>query len=400
MVRLSYVSGILGELSLSSIFWKKQMPDTKQSTEPGTPAPPTASTPLKDKAPPKPRRLSSIPPALVISATASRIPPAPRAPRPPPRALQLAVSVSTSARPASSRSPNSRPQSSRSRANHEASQVLTAPRQTWEFDEDREDRQTLRGMTAATPSPAPQRDGAIALAGVSLAAVLLGGWWFLREPAPPTPSSQIKAALTEQPAPVADSHEAAPASQAANTHGMRPASGAISASIAGGAEPTPVSANGEASRSASSAMAVSAPLKGTDQKRPVGDVAAPSVPSVEAASDAAAEGDAATPGATGAATLEAPTPAALPGFDADAAKRALGASAFTASSCRKGDDPRGTAEVIVTFAPSGRVTSANVNGAPFGGTATGGCIAATLRGASVPPFAGNHVSVRKLVTVR
>ena len=88
------------------------------------------------------------------------------------------------------------------------------------------------------------------------------------------------------------------------------------------------------------------------------------------------------------------------GIFADAAKRALGASSFAASSCRKGDDPRGTAEVIVTFAPSGRVTSANVNGAPFGGTATGGCIAATLRGATVPPFAGNHVSVRKLVTVR
>jgi hypothetical protein len=91
---------------------------------------------------------------------------------------------------------------------------------------------------------------------------------------------------------------------------------------------------------------------------------------------------------------------ALPPFDAAAAKQALGTSALQASSCRRGDDPTGTAEVIITFAPSGRVTSANVTGAPYGGTPTGGCIASTLRRAQVPAFSGKHVTVRKLVKVR
>src|SRR5690606_22441640 len=78
--------------------------------------------------------------------------------------------------------------------------------------------------------------------------------------------------------------------------------------------------------------------------------------------------------------------AQLPPFDAQAAKLALGDGASQASSCRRGDDPRGTAEVLITFAPSGRVTSANVHGAPFGGTQTGGCVAAAMRQATVPPF--------------
>lgn len=341
------------------------MPDTKATTE-------HPATTLKDKAPPKPRRVSSIPPALVVSGTASRIPPAPRAPRPPMRG-QAANSAPTRVQPASP--------------------------QMWELEDDRGDRQTLRGVAAATPPPTPQRDGAIALVGVSLAAVFLGGWWFLREPGPPAPTARVKAALTEQVAGVAHSRKAAPASQANDTDGVQPAAGSIGASIADVAEPALPSANAEASRPPSGTATIAA-LKGAHQSPPLDDITAPSVPLTEPASDVAPTGDAAARGDITPANTEAPTPAALPGFDAEAAKRALGASAFTASSCRKGDDPRGSAEVIVTFAPSGRVTSANVNGAPFGGTATGGCIAATLRGASVPPFTGTHVTVRKLVTVR
>lgn len=96
------------------------------------------------------------------------------------------------------------------------------------------------------------------------------------------------------------------------------------------------------------------------------------------------------------AVAEAPAPT-LPPFDQGAAKAALGAAAAQASSCRKGNDPAGNAEVLITFAPSGRVTSANVAGGPFAGTATGGCVASTLRRAKVPPFSGKHVTVRKVV---
>ncbi|HVJ19775.1 MAG TPA: hypothetical protein VM686_30370, partial [Polyangiaceae bacterium] len=79
---------------------------------------------------------------------------------------------------------------------------------------------------------------------------------------------------------------------------------------------------------------------------------------------------------------------------------ALAAAAAQASGCRKGEDPTGSAVVIITFAPSGRVTSANVNGPPFAGTATGGCIAAAMRKASVPAFDGERITVSKTVNIQ
>jgi hypothetical protein len=56
--------------------------------------------------------------------------------------------------------------------------------------------------------------------------------------------------------------------------------------------------------------------------------------------------------------------------------------------------------VSVTFAPSGRVTSARINGGPLVGTPAGGCLAAALRGASVPAFAGEAVTVNTSVRLR
>ena len=64
------------------------------------------------------------------------------------------------------------------------------------------------------------------------------------------------------------------------------------------------------------------------------------------------------------------------------------------------DDPSGVAQVTITFAPSGRVTTALVAGPPFACTPTGGCVASTLRGARVPAFAGDPVTVRKTVTIQ
>jgi hypothetical protein len=87
-------------------------------------------------------------------------------------------------------------------------------------------------------------------------------------------------------------------------------------------------------------------------------------------------------------------------FQADAAKVALAEAAAQAAACRKGDDPAGSAAVIITFAPSGRVTSATLNGPPFAGTATGGCIASTMRRAKVPPFDGDKITVSKTIYVQ
>ncbi|HZF47443.1 MAG TPA: hypothetical protein VE093_02275 [Polyangiaceae bacterium] len=100
-------------------------------------------------------------------------------------------------------------------------------------------------------------------------------------------------------------------------------------------------------------------------------------------------------------TPKAPAPPAPSGneFDRSAASSAMSAAASKAMGC-KGEGPSGTASVSVTFAPSGRVTSAKVDGGPFSGTPTGGCIATAFRGVTVPPFDGSPVTVRKTVSIR
>lgn len=86
-------------------------------------------------------------------------------------------------------------------------------------------------------------------------------------------------------------------------------------------------------------------------------------------------------------------------FDAYEAARAVDAAAERASACRREDDPSGVAVVTITFAPSGRVTTATLAGPPFLGTPTGSCIASTMRSARVSAFAGKHMTVRKTVTI-
>lgn len=89
-------------------------------------------------------------------------------------------------------------------------------------------------------------------------------------------------------------------------------------------------------------------------------------------------------------------PAAAAGaFDTGAAKAALGAAAAGAASCAKPGGPTGSGKVEVTFAPSGRVTTANVISGPFPGTPVGGCVASTFRKARVPAFSGAPVTVAK-----
>jgi hypothetical protein len=103
--------------------------------------------------------------------------------------------------------------------------------------------------------------------------------------------------------------------------------------------------------------------------------------------------------AVGTATTK-PTAAPAGGeFDKAAANAALTGAVGQAASCKKEGDPSGRAQVSVTFAPSGRVTIANVNGPPFAGTATGGCIAKAFRSASVAPFTGDAVTVSKTVNI-
>lgn len=87
-------------------------------------------------------------------------------------------------------------------------------------------------------------------------------------------------------------------------------------------------------------------------------------------------------------------------FDHAAAKAALSAAADTARACKEDGGPTGDAKVEVTFAPSGDVTSAEVEGPPFAGTPVGGCVASAFRGARVPPFQGAPVRITTSVVLQ
>lgn len=86
-------------------------------------------------------------------------------------------------------------------------------------------------------------------------------------------------------------------------------------------------------------------------------------------------------------------------FSKAAAVSALSSAAGSAGSCKKLGGPTGTGRVTVTFAPSGRVTTANVEGAPFAGTSVGGCVASLFRKAHIPAFSGNAVTVSKSFSI-
>ncbi len=85
-------------------------------------------------------------------------------------------------------------------------------------------------------------------------------------------------------------------------------------------------------------------------------------------------------------------------FDKAATIAALGAAAASAAGCKTPDGPTGSGKATVTFAPSGRVTTASVT-APFAGTDVGACVARSFRAARVPPFAGEPVTVSKSISI-
>jgi hypothetical protein len=86
-----------------------------------------------------------------------------------------------------------------------------------------------------------------------------------------------------------------------------------------------------------------------------------------------------------------------PPFADKAAEAALAAAAESARACRKADAPKGDARVKVTFATTGDVVYAEVEGEAYGGTPTGDCVARKFRNAHVPPFAGEARSLSTTV---
>ena len=92
---------------------------------------------------------------------------------------------------------------------------------------------------------------------------------------------------------------------------------------------------------------------------------------------------------------EAAPAADAPPFSKAAAISALTSAASSAGSCKKPGGPTGPGKATVTFAPSGRVTTATVAGGTYSGTSVGGCVASVFRRAHVPAFSGSSVTVSK-----
>ena len=121
---------------------------------------------------------------------------------------------------------------------------------------------------------------------------------------------------------------------------------------------------------------------------------ASAAPSASAASTAKPSTQAAGP-AVKKPKEEAAPPADAQPFSKASAISALGAAAAGAGSCKKPGGPTGPGKATVTFAPSGRVTTATVAGGSYAGTGVGGCVASVFRRAHVPPFSGSSVTVSK-----
>lgn len=79
-------------------------------------------------------------------------------------------------------------------------------------------------------------------------------------------------------------------------------------------------------------------------------------------------------------------------FDRAAALSAI--RSITASSADCGLDAAGSINVVVTFAPSGEATSAEIENGPLVETPAGNCVAQHLLHARVPEFDGGRETVR------
>jgi serine/threonine-protein kinase len=134
----------------------------------------------------------------------------------------------------------------------------------------------------------------------------------------------------------------------------------------------------------SAAPAAETPLAASSTLSARGATSPPAGPGLLAAASSPA-------GGAVAAASERGGPAPFDGAVADAAIK----EAFArAQSCRSAGDPKGSATVTLTYAPSGRVTTALVSGS-FAGTSIGSCIAAVLRSARIAPFTGALVTIKR-----
>jgi hypothetical protein len=247
-----------------------------------------------------------------------------------------------------------------------------------------EPAQSMDSMTLPSQTPSGRRWWPILLAASAGLALAGGGIYVFGAPgavAPigaVTPSSEHAALVAQLPAPAPGSalptepEPAEPRVEAAAP--AAPSAEAGEPAAADPAAPTPAAVPpGAPDTSITPAKGLTAAISSTkspakdkpDTKKPVPRIAAPP-----------------------------PPPKAAAVFDKGAAKTALNAAASAASGCGAGGAP-GKGKIQVTFAPSGKVSDAELVEGPFAGTTAGKCALRHFRAVKVPAFSGAAITVAK-----
>jgi hypothetical protein len=220
----------------------------------------------------------------------------------------------------------------------------------------------MDSMTMSSRRPSGIRMLPLLLAVVGgCGAILAGAAWFVLRP-PPAPHSAAQAL------------EAPPALEAAPSESAQAAVAAAARSAPAPSEAKPPTV----------AVAEPTPAEG---KEPSEEKEA-SAPPGSTKSTAAVP-----PRATSSAKKPPPRPKpAAAAFNVEAAKTALNTAATKAASCA---GTSGKGKVQLTFAPSGKVSAAQLLDGPFAGTPAGKCALKHFKAAHVPAFSGTPQTVAK-----
>lgn len=256
----------------------------------------------------------------------------------------------------------------------------------------------MDSMTVSSRRPAGMRTSLLLGLGTAGAIVLAGVGWFVLRPSSTdspgaalaletpaqertatTPSKEpaataVAAQLDEQklPAPAADGQPGAEQATADQAAADKAASGEAASGEASGDKP-----GDDRSESAEAAGG-----KPAGNDKPAGSDKPATVASKPAAIS------------TRSTKKPVPARASKPSapFNVGAAKDALNAAAAKAASC---SGTSGKGKVQLTFAPTGKVSSAQLTEGPFAGTPAGKCALKHFKAASVPAFAGTPQTVAK-----
>jgi hypothetical protein len=124
---------------------------------------------------------------------------------------------------------------------------------------------------------------------------------------------------------------------------------------------------------------------------------APSRPSTESAPPATSS---ATPALDVATPEQAASPPSAPPYDTVKLKQILRWAVRNGEECHKGGRSIGTAQLFITFSPSGKVSEAQLVGEPIASAPVGRCILDYARAIFLPPFDGPSFTVSRTITLR